>query len=81
MNQQTRNRQLKIMKKTSTKIMFASLILLSMVSFIYLNTSNPDFPLFSIGSEIKSFDVPSSTLPDVEAVKNTLIFIKEMFSL
>jgi len=69
------------MKKPIFNFVIASVILLSAVSFVYINMGNPEFPLFSMTTEIPKFDVPSSTLPDVEAVKNTILFIREMLSL
>ncbi len=69
------------MKKRILKLSIYSFIALSAISFIYLNISNPEFPLLDINHSVKSFDVPASTLPDVEAVKNTLLLFKEMFTL
>lgn len=69
------------MKKPIFNLVVVLFMALSAVSFVYLNMGNTEFPLFSVATEIKSFDVPSSTLPDVEAVKNTILFIREMLSL
>lgn len=68
------------MKKTILRYCIYSFILLSIISFVSLNIGNTEFPLFSFNTSFENFDVESSTLPDVEAVKNTLILFREMFS-
>ncbi len=69
------------MKKLAFKFLVYSFVVLSVTSFVFLNIDNPDFTLFNVSTDINKFDVPSSTLPDVEAVKNTILIFKEMWNL
>ena len=66
------------MKKQFKYIFIFSLVILSITSFVFLNANNSEFALFEFDIEWSGFQVSSSTLPDVEAVKNTLILIKEI---
>ena len=66
------------MKKRNQIIILFIFLAISLTSFVYLNAGNPEFSLFSINTEIPRFNVSESHLPDVEAVKNTLSFIKEL---
>lgn len=66
------------MKKRHISAAFLCLFVLSMCSFVFLNKENPDFALFSLNTEIPSFNVAPSHLPDVEAVKNTILLFKEI---
>lgn len=66
------------MKKRYKTLILLTILAISLASFVYLNAGNSDFALFNFGDDLKSFNVAPSELPDVEAVKNTLIFMKEL---
>jgi hypothetical protein len=66
------------MKKRHISTAFLCLFVLSICSFVFLNKENPDFALFTFPTELPTFNVAPSHLPDVEAVKNTILLIKEI---
>lgn len=66
------------MKKRLRSYIFIFIACISISSYVYLNSENPDFAILNIKQELPAFNVSHSNLPDVEAVKNTLIFIKEI---
>lgn len=67
------------MKKQFRFCLVAVVVFCSVLSFVYLNyQSTTEFVWFDFSKDFPSFNVSSSTLPNVEAVKSTLIFIKEL---